>query len=98
VFNDFASGEAGDAIDFLRLALNVDKATACRRFLEMAGGGSYSPTPSAPSRSHEPEPSKPKPTFPEFRKGTLADFQQLATLRGIGREAMGSLVALSIIP
>ena len=88
LFNDFATGSAGDAIDFLGLALRVDKAEACRRFLEMAGGGSYSPTPSAPARKQEPEPSKPKPTFPEFRKGTLADFQQLATLRGIGREGL----------
>ena len=88
LFNDFATGEAGDAIDFLRLALNLDKTTACKRFLEMAGGSTYAPAPPSPPRHRDPEPSKPKPHFPEFRKGTLADFKALATVRGIGREGI----------
>lgn len=37
LFNDFATGQGGDAIDFLQLATGFSRQEACSRFREMAG-------------------------------------------------------------
>lgn len=89
LFNDFASGDAGDAVDFFQRASGLSQKEACRKFIELAGGH-YT----APPRADCPRPqaqavgAKPKPAFPRFHRGTPADFEHLAKLRGIGREGL----------
>ena len=86
LWKDFATGEAGDAVDFFQRATGLPKKEACRKFIELAGGHITLPRAARP----QPEPAgpKPKPTFPDMHKGTPADFKQLASLRNIGREGI----------
>jgi hypothetical protein len=87
LFHDFATGEGGDAVDFFQRASGLSRAEACRKFIELAGGH-FTRTPYA-AREHPSNPEvKPKPVFPDFHKGTPADFTQLARLRHIGREGL----------
>ena len=87
LYNDFATGEAGDAVDFFQRASGLSKSEACKKFIALAGG-SCTPTPSAARPQPKPADVKPRPVFPDFRKGTPADFAQLARLRSIGREGL----------
>lgn len=85
-WKDFATGDTGDVVDFFQRASGLSQKEACRKFIELAGGYITS-TPRAPWQQSKPN-TKPKPTFPDFRKGTPADFAQLARLRRIGREGV----------
>lgn len=38
LFHDFATGEGGDAIEFLRRATGLSRKVACKKFVELAGG------------------------------------------------------------
>jgi len=85
LWNDFATGEAGDAVDFFQRASGLSQKDACRKFIELAGGH-FTPTPRTawPQRAD----NKPKPVFPDFSTGMAADFKQLAGLRNIGCEGL----------
>ena len=91
LWNDFATGESGNAVDFFQRASGLPKGEACRKFIELAGGRFASAPQIArqqsPGSGMKPE-AKPKPVFPDFRQGTAADFAQLASLRKIGREGV----------
>jgi len=56
----------------------LTRADACRKFIELAGGGYVGPARRA-GASH-----KARPSFPPFEPGSAADLQQLAKLRSIG--------------
>src|SRR5437660_6987360 len=43
LFNDFGTGEAGDAIDFLQFATGLAREAACKKFIELAGGRASTP-------------------------------------------------------
>jgi CHC2 zinc finger len=85
LWNDFATGEAGNAVDFFQRASGLSQKDACRKFIELAGGR-IMPAPrfTRPRRAE----AKPKPVFPDFRTGTAADLKHLASLRNIGREGL----------
>jgi len=86
LWNDFATGEAGDAVDFLQRAAGLSQKAACRKFIELAGGG-LTPAP----RAAQPTPraaTKPRPCFPDFSKGSRADLAGVATLRNVSREGL----------
>ena len=87
LWHDFATGEGGDAIDFLARIAGLDRTTACRTFLEIAGGGIL-----APAKFTAPKPTAPtpraKPSLPVLEIGTAADLEALAKLRGIGLEGL----------
>lgn len=85
--HDFATGEGGDQVWFFQRGSGLPQTEACRKFIELAGGH-ITPTPRAARPCPQAAAVKPKPTFPHFRKGTPADFTQLAQLRGIGREGL----------
>ena len=87
LWNDFATGEAGDAVDFFQRASGLSQKKACRKFMELAGGRGQPAQHAArpPARTAD---TKARPAFPEFRQGTAADFRQLANLRQIGREGL----------
>lgn len=87
LFNDFATGEAGDAVDFFQRATGLSQKDACRKFVELAGGH-VTATPRAARPQPKPADTKPKPKFPDFTKGTAGDFKQLASIRNIGREGL----------
>jgi hypothetical protein len=84
-WKDFATGEAGDAVDFFQRASGLSQKDACRIFIEMASGH-LMPAP-RPVRRQQAG-AKRKPLFPDFCKGTAADFQQLADLRSISVEGV----------
>ena len=87
LWHDFATGEGGDAVDFFQRASGLSKKEACRKFIELAGGHITSALRAARPQS-PPMEAKPKPVFPDFTKGTTADFKQLASLRKISREGI----------
>ena len=87
LFHDFATGEAGDAVDFYQRASGLSQKDACRKFIELAGGH-LTPAPRAERPQCKPADAKPKPVFPDFSTGTAADIQHLASLRKIGREGI----------
>ena len=86
LWNDFAEGTGGDAVDFLQRASGLSRAEACRKFIELAGGH-ITPMPRI-APTPRTEPARAKPSFPNFRKGTSAELAELARLRGIGREGL----------
>ena len=64
LWNDFASGEAGDAIDFFQRASGLSQKDACKKFIELAGGHfTPAPRPACP----RPADAKPKPE-PSLRR------------------------------
>ena len=87
LWNDFATGEAGGAVDFLQRASGLPQKDACRKFIALAGGSSAL-TPHSARQQSKPADTKPKPVFPDFNAGTPAEIQRLASLRKIGREGI----------
>jgi len=85
LWNDFSTGEAGDAVDFFQRASGLSQKGACRKFIELAGGH-FTPAPRA--ACPRPADAKPKPVFPDFRRGTADEINHLASLRNIGREGI----------
>jgi len=86
LFNDFATGEAGDAIDFLRIATGLPFGTACKRFLELAGGAVSSPLPVRQTPPASPQ-VRQKPSLPMMRRGTATELEAVANLRAVSRSA-----------
>ena len=82
LFNDFATGAAGDAITFLQMATGLSIEAATVRFIEMAGGASCSPLPVKQSPPADSQPRQ-KPVFHAFEHGTDEDLHALADLRKI---------------
>lgn len=87
LFNDFATGEAGDAVDFLRLATGLSPEAAFRKFIEMAGGSVHKANP-LPKRPAAAPQARQKPTLPAFERGSAADFTRLAQLRNLSVEGL----------
>ena len=87
LWHDFATGEAGDAVDFFQRASGLSKKEACRKFIELAGGR-ITPAPRAARPQSPPVEAKPKPVFPDFRNGTADEIKHLAGLRKISREGL----------
>ena len=84
-WKDFATGDAGDAVDFFQRASGLSKKATCQKFVELAGGH-FTPAPCAVQPRLAD--AKPKPVFPNFTTGMADDFQQLADLRQIPREGI----------
>lgn len=82
LFNDFATGEAGDAVDFLQLATGLSPEAACRKFIEMAGGGTCDAGPLPKRAAAAPQPRQ-RPTLSAMERGADDDLQRLATLRKV---------------
>ena len=78
LYNDFGTGQGGDAVDFLANVTGLSVASACRLLLDFAG--SAPPSTPAPRATKGP---KPKPRFPAMDSGTEADIEALSKLRGI---------------
>lgn len=87
LWNDFSTGEAGDAVDFFQRASGLSQKDACRKFTELAGEHSTA-LPRAARPSCRQSEAKPKPAFPDLRHGTAKEIQHLARLRNIGREGL----------
>ncbi|MGB8473260.1 MAG: CHC2 zinc finger domain-containing protein [Candidatus Acidiferrum sp.] len=88
LFNDFATNDAGDAIDFLQRAAGLPHKEAFKKFIELAGGSAAMV---AARRHMPPQPvSRPRerPQFPDFEKGATADLKRLALLRNLSIEGL----------
>lgn len=96
LFNDFATGEAGDAVEFLRLATGLSPEAAFTKFLEMAGGGGAIVAP-LPRRAATAPQSRQKPNFPELGRGTDADLQTLAALRHVTFDSLWLARAVGLL-
>jgi hypothetical protein len=84
-WNDFGTGEAGDAVAFLQRASGLSQKEACRKFIQLAGGR-ITPMPRAVNTQKEPP--RMKPSFPDFSKGTPADVRHLSALRNVSPGAL----------
>lgn len=97
-WKDHATGEGGDAVDFLQRALNLSKQEACRQFVELAGGGrgavaTVKPPPQLPRPASEPvldndsqEKKQKRAAWPQFDLLTIEEKESLAALRSLPTE------------
>lgn len=103
LWNDFATGDAGDAIDFLAKAKGLSASDAAKEFLHIAGiaggrAGSVQPLPPPPERkpwSPEPMPDAVRALWEEGRNHLLANPCEQISLggwRGWPAELVRSLV------
>jgi CHC2-type zinc finger protein len=78
-WHDFATGDGGDAVDFLRKAQGLDAKAACREIIRLAQNGAPEP-PSVRVASK----SRMKVTFnPPLWKGSISELESLSQLRGL---------------
>jgi hypothetical protein len=82
---DFATGEGGDAIDFLGKVVGVTNGEAIRQFLERVNG---IPVESVRPRRDKEREERPKPNLTGFRRGWTEELDQLAASRRISRKAV----------
>jgi hypothetical protein len=85
-WKDHATGDHGDAVDFLAKALDIPAQEAVRRFVEMAGGGYrvQAPRPKlapTPAREDTQEKRWQRAAWPPLELPTEEELQSLATLR-----------------
>ena len=86
LWHDFATGEGGDAVDFLQRARGLSRQDACRQFIELAGGRSTARL--RPTIEPCAEHAKPKPRMPELRRGQADEIGRLAKDRNLSVEAL----------
>jgi hypothetical protein len=85
-WKDHATGDHGDAVDFLAKALDLSPEEAIRRFVEMAGGGYRVPAP-RPKLAQTPMPEdtdekrRRRAAWPIMECPTLEEKETIATLR-----------------
>lgn len=87
-WKDHATGDHGDAVDFLAKALDIPAQEAVRRFVEMAGGGyrvqasrpKLAPTP-APKTDDTEEKRRRRAAWPAMELPTDEELEAVATLR-----------------
>jgi hypothetical protein len=88
-FKDFATGESGDAIDFLRLVKDLSNADACRQFLGLADGAMITRT---PIRRHIEKATdslvKETDVRTNLREGSRLELDKLAESRCIGEKGL----------
>lgn len=92
-WKDHATGEGGDAVDFLQRALHLSKPEACRQFVELAGGRLGAPefrvqTPKPPVSEPETladseEKKTKREAWPQFDHLTFDELEALAVLRSL---------------
>ena len=87
LWHDFATGEAGDAIAFFARATGLSAKTACRKFLELAGGGFGVPRLATPAPA-TPAPPRERPKLPTFHRSGPVDVERLASLRQLRVEGV----------
>jgi CHC2 zinc finger len=86
-WKDFASGEEGDAIDFLGKARGIENRQAIREFLALVAARNSiyctSPVSYLPNRSEER-----RPDLSRFRLGSIAEIEAVAKSRGVDQRAV----------
>lgn len=92
-FKDHATGEGGDVVDFVAIALNLDKSDAAKWVCHEAGTldgdkpvVTHKPAPILPPLTLEPE--KPIAFPPDIHVGSEAEIAALARLRGLMPQAV----------
>lgn len=86
-WKDHATGDHGDAVDFLAKALDIPEKEAIQRFVEMAGGGYRMPAPPRPKLATTPAPEdtddkrRKRAGWPAMELPTDEELQAVATLR-----------------
>lgn len=95
-FYDHRTGQKGSVIDFLMLATGLSLQEACRRIIEIAGGGKWDAP--APTRRPAPAPQeRKKPELPPMDNGTESEMRQLAELRSLDFRAVLQARSLGLL-
>ena len=92
---DFATGEGGDAIDFIARACSIETQEATRRFLAMAGAAAPCEFPSAAPRHRDT--SHHRVTLPPLRRGTLEEIESVARSRHLSPAAVSLAQSLGTL-
>jgi DNA primase len=93
LWNDFATGEGGDAVAFLQKAKGLDTKEACREYLRLAGNRGESPI-KLVTQNH---PSK-RPVYrPQLRRGTTEEIEALSRLRCISPQGLDAAQQAGIL-
>lgn len=98
-WRDFSTGEHGDAVDFLQVALNISQGQAIQKLKEMTGlaDAKEMDIPERIEFAPVVSGSLELPSLPELREGDGKDWYRLAELRGVSVEAVYSLVTRGMI-
>jgi hypothetical protein len=83
-WKDHATGESGDAVDFLRIASQVSNADACRQFIALVQGRSLAPAIPINLSRHPPKPY----TTPRMVEGSGLQYKLLADSRHVSVAAL----------
>ncbi len=86
-FKDHATGETGDAIDFLQMATGLDTAAAIAEFKQLAGCEDHRPT-AAPLPPRKTKPANAVLLPADLHPGTDTELQKLAQLRNVSLEGL----------
>jgi hypothetical protein len=105
---DFATGEGGDAADFVAKALNLSREDGCRKLIELAGTGSSSvapanlkPRPTVTTPKLDPLTDKEKAikrrSWPAFEPPSASEIAMMASQRGLSREGVEIAAARGLL-
>lgn len=102
-FSDFATGQGGDAVDFVAMALGISNEDACRRLIELAG---VLPRPNERTslgnfvHSHDAEKeekARKRESWPAFGTPTQKEIKAIAELRGLSIEGASLAAERSLL-
>ena len=90
-WKDHATGQCGDAADFVALACNLSLEDACRKLIELAD--TISKFPQIPrqdkyTHSAEEEKARKRQAWPIFEPPTQREVKAIAELRGLSKEGV----------
>ena len=90
-FYDHATGQGGDAVDFIAIALGIPSGDACRKLIELAGVIPQTPHFSRREERNadgdKEEKAKKRQGWPIFKPPTQKEITAVAELRGLSIEA-----------
>jgi hypothetical protein len=99
-WKDYATGQGGDAADFVAMACNLSPEDACRKLIELAGGISQIPQIPREERhggSAEDEKALQREGWPVFKAPTEPEIIAVAELRGLSYEGVSLAAERSLL-
>jgi hypothetical protein len=89
LFNDFATGDGGDVVDFWARATGLPLSDACKSFIEYAGTGRSDIIPIRRITSPASPPAeRRKPVLPDMQRGTIKHLKVLSIFRKVSVEGL----------
>jgi hypothetical protein len=101
-FKCFACDIEGDEVELVAVAFGLDNKAACRKFIELAGGGAVtlpsrsSVVPPPPSRE-QAQSERPRVKLPELKRGGFLAWRQLERSRSVSGAAVDLALRFGVL-